>query len=357
MNENNKNLSNFEIFEQELSDICGERIGLNHIHEGSGREYYIQATEKNKPMLLRHYRGPLFVDLHKDDLLGLQSGAIDANEFIHSANWQVGYYWGGGSMMEGGYYQPVDIMNHRDDLQRYLRILSCRTNKRSSGHIPSAENCAKCTVENCPFSPYDCKYGNWKDEPIQEFDPRVPFFKELTKKFEQLYPGYTIRGWLCNFRDDVIPDKQAWVRANSRWMEEDPYSFMIFVDAKIVRGLLMHEINGEDAEQFIKQCTFHHAEYNETGHPQVTIEHIKEIFSAEGMDYPKEELEAKKRAQQEQEKIEELEVEDSDEGMDHSDEIEVKECAGEKQVMFEELEFEKRPKRGIFKFIYNLLHR
>lgn len=325
MNEKMNNISNFENFANQLSAICGEHIGLDHIHEGTGRYYYIQPAAKGAPMLLRHYRGPLFIDLHKDDLKGLQSGKLDANEFIRSANWQVGYYWGGGSMMGGGYYQPVDIVNRTDDLQRYLRILDCRTQSHSSGYMPDASECAKCTVENCPFCPYDCKEGCWKDEPIQENDPRIPVYKALTRKFEKLYPGYTIRGWLCSSKDGSMPDNQAWVRANSRWDEKEQYSFMIWLDAKTVRGLLMHDINVEDADQFVQEYTFHHTEWNEEEHPEVTLEHIKELFSKEGMDHPKE--------------------------------MEAKECARKEQERLEALEAERRAKWGIFGFIYDLLHR
>lgn len=323
MNENNMNTNNICNFANQLSAICGENIGLDHIHEGTGRYYYIQPAAKGAPMLLRHYRGPLFVDIHPDDMKKLKSGEVDAMEYIRSANWQVGYYWGGGSMMGGGYYQPIDIVNRTADLQRYLRILSCRTNRTSSGYMPDEARCSNCQVNNCPFSPY--KVGSWENEAIKENDPRTAVFRALTKKFETLYPGYTIRGWLSSFEDGSMPNNQAWVRANSRWADKDPYSFTIWIDAKTVRELLMHIIEVEDADQFVQGFTFHHTEWDEEDNSEVTLEHIKKLYSKKGMDYPTERA-AEERARKEQEKA-------------------AAKIAAE------------RAKYGIFGFVYDLLHK
>ena len=152
----NTNIINFA---NELTELTGQHIGLDHIHPSTeGRYYYIQAPKAGAPMLLNHYRGPFFIDIHPDDFEDISSGKVSAHEYITSANWQVGYYWGGGSMVGGGYYQPLDLVGRRDEVRRYLQILSCRGNRRSSGYMPSEKNCADCSVENCPFSKY--KEGN-----------------------------------------------------------------------------------------------------------------------------------------------------------------------------------------------------
>ena len=123
-NNNNVNVNNFAT---ELSELIGQHIGLDHIHPSTeGRYYYIQAPKTGAPMLLHHYRGPFFIDIHPDDLEDISSGKVSAHEYITSANWQVGYYWGGGSMVGGGYYQPIDLVGRRDEVRRYLQILSCR---------------------------------------------------------------------------------------------------------------------------------------------------------------------------------------------------------------------------------------
>lgn len=316
----NENIINFA---RKLSIICGETICIDHIYEGTGRYYYIQPTEKGFPMLLRHYRGSLFIELHKDDLKGLQSGELDEDEFIRSANWLVGYFWGGGSMIRGGYYQPLDIVNRTEELQRYLRILACRTNGVSSGYIPDTLRCERCTVENCPFCPYDCKEGRWEDEAIHENDPRIAVYRALTKRFENLYPGYTLSGWLSAFTDGST--ENALVRANTHWNENDPYSFTVWLPSEIVRGLLSHTIQVEDVDQFVNNFKFHHTEWNEEGYPEVTIDHIREIFSKDGMDYP---VEQKRRDAEEKARQEE-----------------------EERIAAE------RAKRRIFGFIYDMLHK
>ena len=115
---NNKNL---KLFAKELSNLVGQPITSQNIHANeSGRFYYIQPTKKGYPMLLHHYRGPFFVDMHPDDLADLLNGKIDAIQYITNANWQIGYFWGGGSMIGGGFYQPYDIVKNKQETRRYF---------------------------------------------------------------------------------------------------------------------------------------------------------------------------------------------------------------------------------------------
>ena len=188
------NVENIEKFSKMMSEISDQHIGLDHIHPSDkGRYYYIQSPREGFPMLLHHYRGPFFIDLNPTDFNKIVSGEVDAREYIESSYWLVGYYWGGGSMVGGGYYQPFDL-NNRDDLQRYLKILSCRGNRLSSGYRASEETCSKCSVDNCPFSRF--KKGNWNNE-RQEKDPRLDLFDALIRRFKSEYPEYKLRGLLC----------------------------------------------------------------------------------------------------------------------------------------------------------------
>lgn len=270
MNENNMNL-----FTEELSTLVGKSIGRDHIHEGIGRYYYIQPTKKGHPMLLNHYRGPFIVDIHPDDFKGLESGELDAHEFIHTANWQIGYYWGGGSTF-GGYYQPFDIVGHSDEVKRYFSILYCRGNRLSSGYMPTEDYCNACTVENCPFSNY--KKGNWKTE-LNEHDPRINFFDTLKRRFEKEYPGYTLHGFFSAFECGSIPNNQIWIRSNGHYNDDAPYSFTAYVSAETIRGLLMREIEPENWDKYAESFMFLHAELSDENHDVVTMERIKEIFA------------------------------------------------------------------------------
>lgn len=239
MNEKTMKNVNLEKFATELSELIGQHIGLDHIHPSTkGRFYYIQAPEAGSPMLLHHYRGPFFIDIHPDDYDNLSSGKVSAHDYITSANWLVGYFWGGGSMIGGGYYQPLDIFSN--DIRRYLKILSCRGHKSSCGYMPSEESCKYCFVEQCPFSQYK-QGGNWNAE-ISEFDPRVELFKALRVKFEQENPGYAFKGFLCgNFPNDEIR-----LYPNRRYSENEKLSFTVYASADVIRSLLSREIKPED---------------------------------------------------------------------------------------------------------------
>jgi hypothetical protein len=321
---------NIEKLANLVSNIVGETITLEHIHIGTGREYYIQSPVDGAPMLLRHYRGPLFIDMSEKDYYSVSNGRITAEDYVKSANWMVGYYWGGGSMIGGGYYQPIDIINRSEEVKRYLHILSCRTFAISSGYKPTEEQCVNCKIKKCPFSSEESNRGKWADEPIKEEDPRYEIFDLLTKKFESIYPGYTLKGFLSSFNDGNMPTNLCIVRANTRWKESDPYSFIIWLSSETIRGLLMHTISMEDAKKIVDNITFYHsnwdikiAEGKELA--EVTMESIQEIFARPGMDRP----------------VEKAKLENA-------------RLAAKKA---EEERLAERAQWGIFGFIYDILHK
>lgn len=244
-----KNINNIQDFATELGEIVGQHIGVEHIHPSTeGRYYYIQAPKEGAPMLLNHYRGPFFVDIHPDDYNRIANGEISAHDYIFSANWQIGYYWGGGSMIGGGYYQPFDIVGRQDEVRRYLKILSCHGKQRVSGYVPTEKQCTDCTVENCPHSKY--KKGN-RNEEMPETDPRRELFFALFKRFEKEYPGYTLRGFLCG----KIPDGEIWLSPNGYYSKGETFAFTVYASDSVIQSLLMHEIVPESWEEYAEKFT------------------------------------------------------------------------------------------------------
>ena len=271
-----KNISNLAI---ELTDIVGQSITEEHIHSSSnGREYYIQAPKQGAPMVLHHYRGAFFVDMHPADFEALVSDKISAHEYICSANWQVGYYWGGGSMVGGGYYQPLDVINRKEEVRRYLQILSCRGYKRACGYMPTEKDCNECNLEDCPFSKY--KSGSWDSE-MDEPDPRIDLFKSLRKKFEQEYPEYS----LCGFSCDEIPEGEIWLRPNGRYIAEETLSFKVYASESLIRALLMHEVVPEDWDEYASSLKFRVREMYKPEVYEVTKTTLAKVY--EGKDYTK----------------------------------------------------------------------
>ena len=272
----NTNIINFA---NELTELTGQHIGLDHIHPSTeGRYYYIQAPKAGAPMLLNHYRGPFFIDIHPDDYDSLVSGKVSAHDYIVSANWQVGYYWGGGSMVGGGYYQPIDIIGRKDEVRRYFNILSCRGNRLASGYMPTEDVCKNCSVDNCPFSKF--KQGSWDDE-MDEYDPRRDLFKALCKRFEQENPGYTLRGFLCG----GIHDGEIWIRPNGRYSEEEPISFLAYASNSVIQSLLMHETVPENWDEYANEFNFRIHKMFDSQTFEVTPETLEKAY--EGYDYTK----------------------------------------------------------------------
>ena len=246
----NATVNNLSEFAKELSMIIDQSIGLDHIHADGRRFYYTQAAIEMSPMLLHHYRGPFFVDMHPEDLRKLKTGEISAHDYIHKANWLVGYYWGGGSMVGGGYYQPMDIIGNQDEVRKYLKILSCRGITGACHYMPSEEKCAKCPLTECWFSEH--KEGNREDD-IPEPDPRHDLFNAFLSRFEKEYPDYTLRGFLCS---DSLEDDQAFVSANGHYSEDDPYSFRIYASDNVIRSILMHTVTPEDWDEYAATFKF-----------------------------------------------------------------------------------------------------
>ena len=271
--------ANFNNFTAELSELIGRHIGLDHVHPSTkGRYYYIQAPKAGAPMLMHHYRGPFFIDIHPDDFEDLASGKVSAHDYITSANWQAGYYWGGGSMLNGGYYQPIDLVGRMDEVRRYLQILSCRGHYRACGYMPSEKECANCSVEKCPFSKF--KEGNW-DAEMHEPDPRRDLFKAFCERFEQENPGYILQRFLCR----EMPDGEIWIIPNGHYTKDEPFAFTAYASDSLIRSLLMHEIEPENWTEYAKSFQFRIHKISGKSY-DVNKRTLKKAF--EGMDYTKE---------------------------------------------------------------------
>ncbi len=221
MENNNSNQNNFvNEFVKELSEITGQCIRLEHIHPSTeGRYYYIQAPRENAPMLLHHYRGPFFLDIHPNDWANISSGKISAHKYIESANWQIGFYLGGGSMLRGGYYHPYDIIDHKD-VRNYLKMLA--------------------------------RHDYWDD--LSEPDPRVEFFEALSERFGQENPGYALKDFFCG----EIPEREIWIRPTTRlfYRDGEPFAFKAYCSKNVIQDLLMHETEPGNWIDFAKEFQF-----------------------------------------------------------------------------------------------------
>ena len=264
---------NIIAFAQELSDIIGQPIELDHIHPtATGRYYYTPAPEEGAPLLLNHYRGPFFIDINPEDYRKLADGEVSPSDYIRTANWLIGYYWGGGSMIGGGFYKPFDIVNRKDEVRRYFKILSCRGRRNASGYMPNEKQCLDCNVENCPFSKY--KQGSWDNE-LKEYDPRIDFFKALCRRFEDQFPEYTIRGFVSS----EIEDSTIVLCPNIRLSEEEPFSCDAYASEKVIMDLMMHKITPEDWDKFVAEFKFLLHKRFSKEYTEVTEDQMKTMLS------------------------------------------------------------------------------
>ncbi len=83
-----ENISNIQKFATEVSETIGERIE-DVFPSAKGRSYFIQPPKLGAPMILKHYEGTLFIDIHPIEYKGIASGSISVHAYILSANWQI----------------------------------------------------------------------------------------------------------------------------------------------------------------------------------------------------------------------------------------------------------------------------
>ena len=235
-----ENISNIKKFATEVSEIIGERIE-DVFPSAKGRSYFIQPPKLGAPMILKHYEGTLFIDIHPIEYKGIASGSISVHEYILSANWQIGFYFCGVSMLDGGFYKPFDIVGHKDEANAYFKNIEDR----------------KSIIQ-------------------EQEDPRKYLFKALRKRFWKEYPGYTISKMFCgNFAYNEVR-----LRANKNYLEGEPFSFAAYVSEQVIRSLLMHEIEPKDWDSYVDEFKFFILKRFNTRMENATKESVKKAFSS-----------------------------------------------------------------------------
>lgn len=222
-----------ELFSARMKELVGRWVGANHIHSDEiGWDYYIpkQSLIENHPLLINHYRGSLMAVIPYKEYEQLENGTVDPVEYIDKAFWSYGYFWGGGSMLGGAFWQPLEEgtgIKNKEKIYRYLEILSCRTAHRSSGYSPKLETCIKCPVEKCPFSPhFDF---SWENE-VEEKDWREQLCVEMQNRIARLF-NLKVTSFICYTPDEADGRENACLKDS--WEEGEVTLYLpakVFVD-------------------------------------------------------------------------------------------------------------------------------
>lgn len=229
-----------------ISELIGYQLGEDHIHriqnDGTGYHYYVQSLKPGYPVLVMHYRGPLVLMLPLDDARRLNREEISVDDYIETSHFSYGYYWGGGSMINGAYWQPFEVgtgIHDKERISRYLHILDCRTEKISSGYPPTEEKCQKCPLDatNCPFSPLN-QTGSWENE-VHEPDRRRELFKAINKRLNREL------GFSWAIRQSHSGDWNE-LRLYPGW---EPDTVEAYVNKDLLNDLLYHPDQDRDLEQ------------------------------------------------------------------------------------------------------------
>lgn len=192
-----------------LSNLIGCHIGTDHIHtDEQGWFYYIpkESLQENHPLILNHYRGPLFVVIPVKDMERLKEEVIAVNDYVNNSVWNFGYFWGGGSLLDGIKWQPLEEKGIHDTqkIARYLRILLCRTSTHSSGYVPDEKHCSSCLIQRCPYSRYKFKYAgsSWRNE-VTERDDRIALYSAIKERVEKRF-GFNVNSCMVNSLTETV---------------------------------------------------------------------------------------------------------------------------------------------------------
>lgn len=229
-----------------ISDSIGYLLGADciyHIHEdGAGYYYYIRGLKPGYPVLAMAYWGYLMLILPFEDFQRLGRGEIGVDDYIESSHFSYGYYWGGGGMIRGGYWQPLEEgtgIHDTERISRYLHILACRTDKMSSGYGPTESQCQECQLDAtaCPFSPLN-QAGSWGNE-VHEPDGRVRLFKAINERLKrELGMELSIRQLHTGGRNEL-----------RLYPGGEPYTIEAQVSGDLLNDLLYHPNQEYDWQQ------------------------------------------------------------------------------------------------------------
>lgn len=201
---------------QKLYELTGHRVANYNIHsDEQGWYYYIQAKslEVKHPLIMNHYRGQLFAVIPLKDYQELDAGRISPTSYIENAYWNFGYYWGGGSLLGGVFWTPLETtagIHNTEYVKRYLSILACRTHRNSCGYMPPADQCSRCFVKQCPFSEVEEKNrgASWENE-VSEHDYRVDMLKAVAERVKEDL-GFEVYGLLCHKGENALLVPHNW---------------------------------------------------------------------------------------------------------------------------------------------------
>lgn len=214
--DNMNNLDWKDQFSREIYELTGHRVANYNIYSDErGWYYYIEAQslEANHPLIINHYRGQLFAVIPLKEYQELEAGTIDINYYIENAYWNFGYYWGGGSLIGGVFWKPLEDttgIHNKERVKRYLSILACRTHRRSCGYMPPEEQCGRCHVKQCPFSKVEEKNrgASWEKE-VNEHDYRVDMFNAVAKRVKTDLQ-IEVSGYLCHKGENALLVPHTW---------------------------------------------------------------------------------------------------------------------------------------------------
>lgn len=226
-----------------LSSLIEYHLGAEHIHhiqaDGSGYYYYIQDLKPKHPVLAMHYREPLMLVLPYEDFQRLDQEEITVDDYIATSYFNYGYFWGGGDLIGGAYWQPFEQeagVHDTERISRYLQILGCRTHKISCGYGPTEDRCQKCQLDatTCPFSPLN-QTGSWENE-VQEPDGRRKLFEAIDLRLKREL------GFEWSFRCAHSDNRDEMCLFPGR----EPNTVEVYVSSKLLNDLLYHPHEDRD---------------------------------------------------------------------------------------------------------------
>lgn len=177
-----------------VEELTGCKIGESYIQtDRSGAANYIPAhsLERGYPVIITHLYGIRLMFIPHEDWDALMLREITPHEYVDTAIWNYGYYWGFNTLEDGGvYWQPLEDgepgIHDKEKVYRYLTILKCRAYEKKHKESPMMIWCSECHLKKCPMSVLKRKKLNtsWDDE-VQEHHVRqelYEFLKEMIKK-------------------------------------------------------------------------------------------------------------------------------------------------------------------------------
>lgn len=178
-----------EEFAKEISEKVGHRFDFTEIgSDEHGKYFYFceKSFQPNHPIIVAHYRGGFWCLLPYKEFHEIEAGKITPKAYIDQAFWSYGYYAGGGTLIGGSFWTPLEKTSGITDkalVSKFLSVMECIARGQYN------KDCTQC--EKCAFIGLEDKMHDYRVDLFKSLKDRAKVELDLELRGLMCYEGET----------------------------------------------------------------------------------------------------------------------------------------------------------------------